>query len=57
MTDPILTLTFPRDQATVKEDLITIDTGMTATEFIEALLAFASGPKQGMAVVKKGAEQ
>lgn len=56
MTDPILILTFPKDKATVMEDFITINTGMTVTEFIEALLTFASGPKQGMAVVSKEVE-
>ena len=53
MTDSTLTLTFHKDQAKLIGDLVIVDTGMTPTEFIEALMEWWTDDQPGVAVVNK----
>ena len=55
MTDNTLCLTFPKSKIIARsETMITIDTGMTADQFILAIMDYQANHPEGLAVLKKG---
>lgn len=52
--DDTLCLTFPKSKIIARsETMITIDTGMTADQFILAIMDYQANHPEGLAVLKK----
>jgi hypothetical protein len=56
MSDPTITLTFPRERCGVSiiggKSFVHVDTGLTVEEFVRMILQFASSDDRSAAVIK-----